>query len=330
MAAPRTRKSTFESHLEIVGAGCAAVDELFSVAQYPEPDSKVPIMDERKMCGGLVATALIAASRLGVRCGYAGILGGDEYSTFVLRTLEEENVDVSLVQHQPGTGPVRARIIIDRNGGSRTILFSDTSVVWPESSVLDSKHLDGLRVLFLDHFTLASLGRPFLEKVREKGIAIVADVENSHRPDILDIMQPANHLILSAPVARQITGTATAEDALRTLWTERRDVVVVTEGERGCLYMGKQDGRGTGVGSVTGPRHVPAFQVETVDTTGCGDVFHGAYAAALARELGVEERVIVASAAAACNATAQGAYGGSPSLAELRDFLSRNGYQSLM
>jgi len=89
-------------------------------------------------------------------------------------------------------------------------------------------------------------------------------------------------------------------------------VVVVTCGADGCWYLEP--------GSAT-PRHQPAFTVKVVDTTGCGDVFHGAYATGLARGMPVAERIRFAAAAAALKATQTGGQAGIPSLAEVQSFL---------
>jgi sugar/nucleoside kinase (ribokinase family) len=64
-----------------------------------------------------------------------------------------------------------------------------------------------------------------------------------------------------------------------------------------------------------------AFAVEAVDTTGCGDIWHGAYAAALARGLALPQRVRFASAAASIKATRRGAQAGAPTLEEVGQFL---------
>ena len=73
------------------------------------------------------------------------------------------------------------------------------------------------------------------------------------------------------------------------------------------------------------PRHQPAFPVSVVDTTGCGDVFHGAYAAALARGLDLAARVRFAAAAAALKATRAGGQAGIPTRAATEAFLQENG-----
>ena len=69
------------------------------------------------------------------------------------------------------------------------------------------------------------------------------------------------------------------------------------------------------------PQHQPAMRVAVVDTTGCGDVFHGAYAAGLARGLELPERIRLASAAAALKATRPGGQAGIPTRAAIDRFL---------
>jgi sugar/nucleoside kinase (ribokinase family) len=98
------------------------------------------------------------------------------------------------------------------------------------------------------------------------------------------------------------------------LWLPVRLAVVVTCGDAGGWYRGDA--------GPTAPAPYPAFAVPTVDTTGCGDVFHGAYASALARGLNLEERIRFSAAAAAIKATRRGAQAGIPTREETEAFLA--------
>ncbi len=79
-------------------------------------------------------------------------------------------------------------------------------------------------------------------------------------------------------------------------------VVVVTEGERGCWYGSQQ--------AIV--FHQPSLQVAVVDTLGCGDVFHGAYAAGSARGLEIGQAVRIATVAARVKITRSGGRAGIP------------------
>jgi sulfofructose kinase len=119
-----------------------------------------------------------------------------------------------------------------------------------------------------------------------------------------------DHLIVSESFAAQLTGTAEPRRALKKLWKEHHQLVAVTGGAKGCWYLSAED--------PVRPRHQPAFKVKVVDTTGCGDVFHGAYAAALARGMNAQDRIRFAAATAALKATKPGAQKGIPTLAEVQ------------
>ena len=95
--------------LDVLGLGFAAVDELLYVAAYPAADAKTQVRRWERHCGGLTATALVAAARLGARCAYAGAVGEDELSQFVLACLRQEGIDVAHVRRRADAQPVHAR-----------------------------------------------------------------------------------------------------------------------------------------------------------------------------------------------------------------------------
>ena len=125
-------------------------------------------------------------------------------------------------------------------------------------------------------------------------------------------MELVDHLILSWDFAALLTGRSTPPAIVSALWTKLRAVVIVTCGEKGCWALSKETEQ---------PQWFPAFKVQAVDTTGCGDVFHGAYAGALAQNLDLENRIRVASAAAALKAMQPGGQKGIPTREELENFL---------
>ncbi len=92
--------------IDVLGLGYTAVDDLLYVDAYPAADVKAEVRRRERQCGGLTATALVAASRMGCCCAYAGILGDNEPSQFVLKRFIEEEIDTSYVQHRDGAGPV--------------------------------------------------------------------------------------------------------------------------------------------------------------------------------------------------------------------------------
>src|SRR5258706_16224994 len=113
---------------DILGLGCVAVDDLLYVESYPAPDKKIRIERQERQCGGLTGTALVAASRLGARCAYAGCLGNDDLSGFIIQDMKQKGIDMSHLVIKDEIHPINAVIIIDEKRKSRNIFFDISGV----------------------------------------------------------------------------------------------------------------------------------------------------------------------------------------------------------
>jgi sugar/nucleoside kinase (ribokinase family) len=303
------------ARFDVLGLGCVAVDDLLYVAAYPPADAKVQVRRRERQGGGLTATALVAAARLGSACAYAATLGHDELSAWVAQRLAAEGIDLTHLRRVAGARPIHSTIIVDESRLTRTIFYDLEGVEgarpdWPAKEVIHSA-----RVLFVDHFGVEGMTRA-ARVARAAGVTVVADFERDDPPGFPELLALVDHLILSRAFAGQLTGAADPAAAVRKLWAAGRQAVVVTCGEEGAVYLGA-DRPDT-------PRHQPAFEVRAVDTTGCGDVFHGAYASALARSLDLAGRVRFASAAAALKATRRGGQAGAPTRGAVETFLQEH------
>lgn len=307
------QKNLMKPKFDVLGLGVVAVDDLIYAESYPPPDSKTRVKRTERQCGGLTGIALIAASRLGAKCAYAGVLDKDESSLFVLQHLKNEGINLKYLRHREGARPVHSYIVVVSNKGTRNIFCDATGAVgaddhWPPEKVIRSA-----RVLFVDHFGIPGMIRA-ARVARKFGIPVVADLEKNLGGKFSMLLGLVDHLIISQSFAQQLTGERNAARAAQSLWTSDRKVVAVTCGEKGCWYLDAS-------GKI---RHQSAFKVKVVDTTGCGDVFHGAYAAALARGNITEVCLRFASAAAALKATRPGAQQGIPSLQSVEKFLEKS------
>lgn len=288
---------------DLLAIGAVAVDDLVYLDGHPAADGKLPIQAERREGGGLAGTALVAAARLGARAAYVGVLGDDELSRFTLVELTREGVDCSHVRIAPGARPVHSVILVDRLTGSRTILFNLAGVQPPAVEDVTPSLIASCRVLFVDS-TLPAVALHAVRVAQANGVPAVADLEHPDRPGVPELAHAVDHLIVGINFASRLTGLADPADMLAALWHNGRAVCVVTAGERGCWYTGRE---------MNGEfRHFPAYPVAVVDTTGCGDVFHGAYAARLAAGDDLPARIAAASVTAALKATQPGGRRGIP------------------
>lgn len=300
--------------IDVLGLGIVTVDDFLYVAAYPAADAKVRVSRRLRQCGGLTGTALVAAARQGARAAYAGCLGDDELSDFIRENFRVEGIDASHVDGSRKSPPIHSTIVVDESAGTRAILFQMPDDLafggeWPPEAVIESA-----RVLFVDHYDADRTLRA-AKIARHRGTPVVADFERDEGPRFGELLAVADHLILSRSFAAKVTGESDPSLMIAGLRGEGRAAVIITCGEAGCWHA-ERGGDAL---------HRAAFRVDAVDTTGCGDVFHGAYAASLARGEPTGRRVAVASAAAAIKAKSPGGQAGIPTLAEVEDFLRRAG-----
>jgi sugar/nucleoside kinase (ribokinase family) len=296
---------------DVLGLGCTAVDDILYVPAYPPADGKVEVRLRERHCGGLTATALVAAARLGARCAFAGTLGRDAESKFVLGVLDHEGIDTRQVVTRDNASPIRSVIVVDETRRTRNI-FYDASHARGADTLLPSKaFIESSRVLIVDRFGIPGMIRA-ARVARAAGIPVVADFESRDLPRFAELLALSDHLVVSETFARALTGARTPAAAATKLISHGRSVVVVTCGAKGCWFLDRKMKR---------QGHQPAFRVKAIDTTGCGDVFHGAYAAALACGAELTERLRFASAAAAIKATKHGGQAGIPTQADVNAFL---------
>ncbi len=295
----------------ILGVGSSAVDDIIYIDD-PEPaDGKVRVAGRLTQVGGNTAAALITAARMGAHCKYFASLGDDPASARVKEDLASEDVDVSSVVYDPQARPVLSTIIVSRAGRTRTVYFDDAhphgALTPVPSSVLGTASL-----MLVDGRGLGGCV-PAARQARAGGIPVVADIEgrddNARR-----LLTVADHAIMPLDTARELTGATDPAEAVQHLVAAHAAVVIVTSGEEGSHYALHGDG---------GVYHQPAYPVTPTDTTGCGDVFVGAYSAALADGKEPLECIRTATVMAAMAARRRGLRPGLASPAELRHALEQ-------
>jgi ribokinase len=301
------------SRVDVLGLGCVAVDELLFVPRYPGRDGRQPLHRRERQCGGMTATALVTAARLGARAAYAGRLGEDEDSKFVRETLAREGVDLSHVTASPRGRPVHSYVVVEEETQTRSILYDVTDAEGSHPSRPARQVIEQAGVLLVDRWGMDGMIRA-AKIARRAGVPVVGDLENFSVPRFGELLALADHLVVPEAFVTAYCGTRSPARGARMLWREDRQVVIVTCGRHGCWALDATAAR---------PVHYPAFEVPVVDTTGCGDVFHGAYAVALLAGCPLAERVRFAAGAAALKATRLGGQAGIPTRAALDRFLRR-------
>lgn len=306
---------------DIVGFGVSTLDVIVEVEKFPPSGGKAKILSRENHGGGLTATALVAASKLGTSCWYGGALGDNDISRQVRRILTSYGIALPTVSPYPSeTEPFAATVYLETDTGERSIFWSEFMTPPP---ILNQEAMEialSAKCLYADQCFAETL-IPLYKQVRAKGIPIVGDFESLNAPQADIALALVDHLVLPAAFAREYTGKEDIESVVIKILNEHdRSAVVVTNGNKGAWFAEK--GGDTKASSTVG--HQEAFSVTVCDTTGCGDVFHGAYAAALTLGMSLSDRVRFAAAAAALKATQKGGQVGAPTRSELEQFLSEH------
>jgi sulfofructose kinase len=276
---------------DVLAIGVAAVDDLLYVSSYPPSNMKVSVMARERHGGGPACTAIATVGTLEGRSAFCVRLGEDDLSIYIEHLLQQCHVDTTHIIRDAEAAPYHSSIVVDLHGNRN--VFYDASMFRPvtSDSLADSLILSA-EVVLLDHVA-GPAATEIAKKIRDLGVPILGDIEG-HSEAALRLADFVDHLIVPIDFARWASNSVNPIEACAYLAQTRRASTVVTAGSDGCYYTSGTDN------SIT---HLPAFNVATFDTNGCGDTFHGAFALAVARNFPLNQVIAFASAAAAVKAS---------------------------
>lgn len=293
----------------MVGLGQVCVDYVGRLPGYPAEDSKTELEELFTSCGGPAATALVTLARSGVSTSFLGSISDDPFGVQIVETLEKEDVDASCLKITPGYTSQFAFIAVTRGEGKRTIFWSRSSApeLTPEDVSLD--RFPDARILHLDGLMLDA-GKEAALQARQRDMTVVMDA-GTLREGSLDLVKRVDVLVASETFAEPLAGAGgSVQPALETLMDMGPREVVITLGARGSIGL---DGHGM--------VRQAAFPVTSRDTTGAGDVYHGAYIYGLLQGWPMARCMAYASAAAALKCMNGGGWRGIPGIEAIQDFV---------
>lgn len=295
---------------DVLGLGAVAVDDILCVDHYPPVDSKEPVLSWERQAGGLAGTALVTVVRLGGNSAYLGVLGKDDLSVFTMNEFQKEGVDTSLIQIREEARPIHSMVIVERRTGSRTLFFDSSGFQEAPLARMEKETLKNCQVLFVD-YTVKETGVWAGQVANDLGIPVVADIERGEFNELRSLLKVTNHLVIGKQMAQQLSGKEKLDDSVYELQKHGFSAVVVTAGDQGCWFAAQGE-------DVT---HLPAIEVPVVDTVGCGDVFHGAYAYSLSKGSTIAQAVQIANVTAGLKARKPGGRTGIPAWCEVEEYL---------
>jgi sulfofructose kinase len=296
---------------DVVGVGLNATDTLLIVPHFPAYAGKVPYLEEVTSPGGQVASAMVACARLGLRTKYIGAVGDDERGRVQMESLRGTGINLDHVQLRKHCANQSAYIIIDRATGERTVLWRRDECLRIDPEQIAEDQITCARMLHIDGHDTPAVARA-AAIARAHGIPVTVDVDTIYH-GFEKVLPNVDYLVASSEFPAAWTGVADPFGALETLQTQYgMKVAAMTLGAHGSLAR------------ISGNFYYsPAFVVNCVDTTGAGDVFHGAFCYAVLQGMGIEKTLEFSNAMAALNCTALGARGGIRGVDEVRALLQR-------
>jgi ribokinase len=283
------------------------------VERYPALDEKIGMAELIEQGGGLTATALAAVGKLGGRATMLGNVGGDSAGQSIIAALQSVGVDTSELRIIPGTRSRFAFCVIHAATGQRSIFFDAGTAGTPAPEEIDPALIARAQVVLIDG-TSGEGGVRAAQIAREQGKPVVLDIERSS-PGSEALIRWSTQPVIPAHYAASFAASGAVLDGCRAVQQLGPDTVVATLGDAGCVAV---------EGDVI--HRVPAFEAPVVDTTGAGDVFHGAFAFGLALGKPLADNLVFASAAAALSCRALGGRAGLATMGEVEALLA-NGRQ---
>jgi len=283
--------------VDVVGVGLNATDSLIRLPHFPSFNSKLEVLSVRREAGGQVASAMVACRRWGLAARYVGTIGDDDAGAFQRDEFERAGVEARLLV-VPGIRSQFSYILVDEPSGERTILWGRDPALALRPEQIEREWIERARLLHVDGHDPAGAAQA-ARWARAAGIPVTADLDNAY-PGIEMLLEQTDYLLATAQFPGRLIGETDPVKALPRLARQYGcRLVGTTLGERGALAW-------------DGERffQAPGFIVEPVDTTGAGDIFHGAYIYGLLGGWDTARCLEFSCAAAALNCTRAGARGG--------------------
>jgi len=301
---------------DCLGFGICALDYLSILDPYPGLDEKVDIVASAVQGGGPVPTAMAALSKLGAKAAFVGKIGDDYEGKLICSELEKIKVNPDYLIVDKKVKSLKAFIWVDKNSGKRTVALDRTKMSPIKPEELSFLKEVSFKYLHLDGRDIEA--NIFLaKKARKDGSEVILDL-GSLRENIESLFPYVDYLVVSKKFAYDYTKLKDLSQACLRLKKIGFKCIVITLSEKGCLWTDSYK-----------INYFPGFRIDTVDTTGAGDVFHGAFIFGLLRKWKMEKIIEFASACAALKCRKLGGREGIPSLKEVENFLRRRRDTSL-
>lgn len=297
---------------DVVGIGASTVDILKVVDHFPGGEEVQKSFNSAIAGGGPVATAMVTLVRLGARVMMIDSVGDDWRGKLILNEFKNENVNDDLIKINEGHSSSLSVVLVRKNDGARTIIFSPGSSpdVLPEVITVDL--ISSAKFIHINGRHLEASLRAC--KIAKKIGTKISFDGGSHRykKKLDEVISLSDICVVAKDFAHNFSGRKNIDEAAQSILNAGPEIVIITDGLNGSFLFTKD---------IVG-HHQKAFVTKnTIDTTGCGDSYHGAFLFGLCKGYDLFESMKIASAVAAINSTQLGGRAALPDLKKINSFI---------
>jgi sulfofructose kinase len=281
----------------IIGVGAATWDRFLLMPEFPQSEGVTQVSRLLEQGGGPVATALCTLAKLGYKAALLDAQAEDDIGWCLLQELQDHGVSTAYVKRHREGESAKAHILVRQSDGARHIIFTPATCpelqahevpecLWSQARLL---HLNGRH----EH-----AARKAVQLAKQAGVTISYDGgAGRYRESIRDLVLASDLRIVARDFAFKFTGKNSIDEAAQSLRADSPKLLVITDGMKGS-WVWSENGEAF---------HQEALKVSpVVDTTGCGDVYHGAFLHGWLQQWPLEKTAVFAAKLAAENALGLG------------------------
>ncbi|MEU9913975.1 carbohydrate kinase family protein [Streptomyces sp. NPDC051001] len=301
--------------MKVVTMGVHVLDVLVRpVEAIPEGQGATLVDDIRMTAAGTAAGTALTLAKLGARVRTAGAIGTDPTGDLLVRLLDKAGIDTGLLVRRIDTSTSASVLPIRPNGDrpslhllGANITYGLDDVPWAAVAEATHLHLGGPELIGAD------VAARILAHAKEHDVVTSVDLLAPGELGTFDQIEPllpyVDYLLPNDDQILGFSGEGDLVTGAKKLVAAGAGLVAVTRGGDGALLV-----------TAEGTEAVPAFEIDVVDTTGCGDAFSAGFLRGISLDRTPREAAILGSAAAALVAQGLGSDHGDFDLAEADEF----------
>lgn len=293
--------------MKILCIGHAAYDITIPVEEFPKENTKNRVNNRVECGGGPASNAAYLLAKWGMDAYFAGVIGNDAYGNKIINELESVGVNTKFLEKNSNYQTTSSYIIANEQNGSRTIFtcrsenmkMRDINIDFePDIILIDGQEIDVSKKmlnLYPNAISIIDAGRP--------------------KDEIIEISKLVNYLVCSKEFAETVSKIKIDYENVNTIvdvYTKLKKIfnnnIIITLEDKGCVY------EDSGIIKV-----MPSIKVHALDSTGAGDIFHGAFTYGIAKKFGLEKTLKYANLAGAISVTRVGSRYSIPDLNEMEN-----------